>query len=311
MRILPTLFFFLLSLTALFSEAQSDLTQYFDGADTSASNSIIIDRDTTPPTVWQVGPPQKSIFDSATSQPNVIVTDTVSPYPSDTNASFEFGIGPSFLNTTYILSLQWTQRLDMEKDRDGGSVQFSLDSGTTWHNAFNHDSVYSFYGFMAENKDTLYNGDFAFSGVDSTWRDIWLCIDSATYYTDSIAFRFKFHSDTGLNSNREGWMMDNFIASSTYIHTVKEQKVTGNKFIIHPNPTQGKVRITAESGDGEKSLEQAWLMDVNGRIVERYSELSGKSEELDIGDLPKGTYFLKVKSSSSSTETFKLILEGH
>ena len=50
-------------------------TQYFDGADTSIQNSILIETDTSVSNVWQIGHPQKIIFDSAATAPNAIVTD--------------------------------------------------------------------------------------------------------------------------------------------------------------------------------------------------------------------------------------------
>ena len=56
-------------------------TQYFDGADTTVWNSILIDIDHDSSNVWQIGTPQKNIFDSAATQPNAIVTDTINLLP--------------------------------------------------------------------------------------------------------------------------------------------------------------------------------------------------------------------------------------
>jgi len=85
-------------------------TQYFDGADT-LSTSIQIEFDTTGTNIWQVGPPQKTIFSSAATAPNVLVTDTVNFYPTNNSSSFQFTLN-NFDYWWGILAIQWKQKLD-------------------------------------------------------------------------------------------------------------------------------------------------------------------------------------------------------
>ena len=57
----------------------------FDSGDSLWNHAIIIDTVNFRQNIWQVGKPNKSVFTSAMSAPNVIVTDTLNPYPpSDT-----------------------------------------------------------------------------------------------------------------------------------------------------------------------------------------------------------------------------------
>jgi len=79
--------FLLCSLFFLQSYSQQYSNQYFDGADTSYYNSIIIEIDATD-TLWQIGAPQKTIFESASTQPNVIVTDILDFSPTNDTSNF-------------------------------------------------------------------------------------------------------------------------------------------------------------------------------------------------------------------------------
>ena len=121
-------------------------TQYFDGADTSLYNAILIDIDSDSSNVWQIGIPQKIIFDSAATLPNAIVTDTINFYPSSDTSRF---IAKVYLNGNNwgIFALQWKQKLDLDTAFDGGIIEYSTDTGNTWVNVFNNPNVYNFYGF--------------------------------------------------------------------------------------------------------------------------------------------------------------------
>ena len=83
-----------LSITSIISYCQ-DYVQFFDGADTSYNNSIIIKVDTATENIWQIGEPQKVIFDAPSTTPNSIVTDTINNSPINNVSSFTFGVNSS------------------------------------------------------------------------------------------------------------------------------------------------------------------------------------------------------------------------
>lgn len=281
--------------------------QYFDGSDTLPQNSVIINLDTAQTNIWQVGPPQKPVFDLASSVPNALLTDTINPYPADNNSSFQFGINlDEFFNNFGILAIQWNQKLDMEANKDGGVIEYSVDTGATWVTVFDNPYVYNFYGFNDENLDTLANGQLAFTGTDSLWRNVWLCFDiSWLSQTDSLMIRYAFQSDSTENS-KDGWMIDNLLVEPTFVHTVVEKDQ--EKYLeIHPNPTTGRVYISAQKEKGFHIIEKMELMDINGKVLKSYGE-SPTRFFIDIGDRPNGTYLLKIKTNIQ-TETFKVVLQ--
>ncbi|MCD4730592.1 MAG: T9SS type A sorting domain-containing protein [Bacteroidales bacterium] len=279
-------------------------SQYFDGADTSAFNSIFVQVDTSALNVWQIGPPQKIIFDSAVTFPNVIMTDTINFYPVNNTSGFQFTIIPWV--TWGILAIQWMQKLDMDSGADGGVIEFSVDGGNSWENVFNNPYVYNFYGYDSTNVDTLPSGQIAFTGTDSTWKDLWLCYDMTWLsLNDSIMVRHTFISDS-VDNSKEGWMIDNLLVHVTIIHTVNE--VEQEEYLkIQPNPTTGKIDIIARKIDGFHIIEKMELIDMEGKVVQEFG-ISPTKFFIDIGHHQDGIYFLKIKTNLQ-IETFKVVLQ--
>lgn len=282
--------------------------QYFDGADTlcnpimfPSAICITIDNDST--NIWQIGVPQKMIFDSAATFPNAILTDTINYYPTNNTSSFQFTIIP--WTNWGILAIQWKQKLDMDEGLDGGKIEFSVDSGATWQNAFNNPHVYNFYGFQLANYDTLPNGDFVFSGTDSIWRDIWLCYDMTWLSINkSITVRFTFTSDS-IDNSMEGWMIDNMLAHITTIHTVSEVK--SEKYLnVYPNPSSDIIYIETQKIQDFHIIEQMVLVNALGQIVDEWKNIPTKFF-INSRKYSNGLYYLKVKTNIKS-DTLPIII---
>ena len=288
--------------------AQGYYEQYFDGADTSALNSILIELDTSSTNIWQVGPPQKVIFNGAATVPNVIVTDTINNYPASNTSGFRFDLENNF-GWFGILALQWMQKLDMEPDSDGGLVEFSIDGGLTWQNAFNNPYVYNFYGFLPANQDTLPNGDYAFSGTDTTWRNIWICFDISwmTTIPDTARFRFTFKSDSA-GVAQEGWMIDNMSANITIIHTLKNDPLPAY-LNVFPNPAANIVHVETEKIQEFHIIETMELVDQNGKVVKSWQNIPTKFW-FNTEEFANGNYLLKVTTNLRS-ETIPLMITHH
>ncbi|MDQ3112120.1 MAG: T9SS type A sorting domain-containing protein [Bacteroidota bacterium] len=294
----------LLTLFIRYASAQTQF-QYFDGADTMYYNSVNISIDTAATNIWQIGPPQKIIFDSASTQPNVIVTDTINNYPVNNTSRFTANILNQFWPNG-VYAIQWKQKLDLDTNGDGGMLEFTIDHGLTWQNAFNNPYVYNFYGFQPSNVDTLNNGQLAFSGTDSTWRDIWLCFDLSwmSQFPDTITFRFSLISDS-VNTAREGWMIDNMISHITIIHTVGTIQHE-NYLNVFPNPTSDIVHVETQKIAGFHIIEHMELVDVQGKVVAQWNNIPTKFW-FDAGKYGAGTYVLNIKTNLKS-ESFPIIV---
>ncbi len=293
--------FFLVGCVLLSHQTQAqNRVQYFDGNDTVYNpslyySSLFVKIDTASAHTWQVGKPQKTKFTSAATYPNVIVTDTVNPYRVNDSSYFTI-LMQQPLWSSGIMAVRWTQRLDLDKKHDGGIVEFSLDTGKTWQNVFNNPYVYNFYGFDSSNKDTLTSGEFAFSGTDTAWKDIWLCFHfSYLASTDSIMFRFTLKSDS-VDSMKDGWMMDNFRMHYTIAHTIAKDPAHNKSINVFPTATSGIVNIEAPTVQQYHIIETLYVINSVGKVVKEY-RLCPPKFWVDISDQPPGTYFVKVKTN--------------
>lgn len=289
----------------LFSQS---FRQYFDGADTvyntniwESSLRIIMDDDSS--NIWQVGVPQKNIFDSAATLPNALLTDSINYYPPNNSSSFQFSYKP--ISNWGVLAIQWKQKLDMDAGLDGGKIEFSVDSGTTWQNAFSNPYTYNFYGFLAANVDTLPNGDTVFTGTDSLWRDVWLCYDMNWLSTnDSMIVRFTFSSDS-IENNKEGWMIDNISIHRTMIHTINE--VESERYLkIFPNPASDIIHIEAQKLQQFHIIERMLLVNAVGQVVDEWKNIPTKFF-INTRKYSNGSYYLNIKTNLKS-ETVPIII---
>lgn len=302
---LLTLFILMSTFSSLVG--QEEFIQYFDGADTvcvgqdyTLSICIDIEDDTT--NIWQIGVPQKPIFNSASTLPGALVTDTINSYPPDNISRFQFVIKP-WINWG-ILALHWMQKLDMDQRFDGGTIEFSNDLGVTWENAFNNPYVYNFYGYEIANADTLPSGDYCFSGADSLWRDVWLCYDMSWVHEEGLHVRYTFSSDS-LDNNREGWLIDNLLAHITINHTVGEKKQE-QYLNVYPNPATDIIYIQTQKLQEFHIIESMILYNTSGQVVDEWKTLPTKFF-IDTKKYNTGMYYLYVQTNIKS-ETVPIMI---
>lgn len=295
---------FALFFCAFLAKAQQDLYQYFDGADTTASTALKIELDTSSSNIWQIGKPQKIIFNSASTMPNALVTDTINSYPVKNISRFSFKFVPTI--TWGVMAVQWKQKLDLDPHHDGGIIEYSVDTGITWNNIFNDPHVYNFFGFQSSNQDTLLTGEYAFSGTDSVWRDVWLCFDMSWLSSnDSIYLRYTLKSDS-VNTGQEGWMIDNMMVHLSIMHPVKEANKK-DYINVYPNPTKDIVNIEIQKIQDFHIIENMELINSKGITVKKWKNLPVKYW-FETNKLQAGIYYLKIKTNIKS-ETIPIVIQ--
>lgn len=314
-----TLIFFLSS--GLYIYGQQDYIQYFEN-DSAVSNKIFIDN-MNPNNVWMVGEPQKTIFDSASTAPNALLTDTLNSYPTNDSSDFLLFINTGGgLVSYYVESIRWKQKIDFEAGKDGGYIQFRTyadttsfvgwqnsywqNIDTTWQNIFDSPEILALSGFDSTNLDTLKNGEIGFTGTDSTWREVVINFNNyALGFTDrSFELRYVLCTDSA-QTNQEGWMIDDLVIETTNTSSTKKLEI-GNNITVYPNPSTGIIHIENLEKNLHNPIEMIQLFNSEGRLIQYYQENSIQSS-IDLSDLPKGAYYLKVQTTKQ-TAIKKLIL---
>ena len=76
--------------------------------------------------IWQVGEPNKTIFNEAYFSLNAIITDTVNTYPSNDSSSFIIAFTPIYCTAPVI---SFYHKYDTDSAKDGCYIEYSIDHG--------------------------------------------------------------------------------------------------------------------------------------------------------------------------------------
>ncbi|MCA6364506.1 MAG: T9SS type A sorting domain-containing protein [Bacteroidetes bacterium] len=288
---------FTTNLTVFSLAAQITATQYFDGSDIQPAVYTLDSGN-----VWQVGAPQKTLFNAPASTPNVLITDTVNACAVNANASVVFPLNQ--FPPIGIMAMQWKQKFDLDSAADFAFVEYTIDNGVTWQNCFNNPYVYNFYGYDSSTVDT---SQLAFTGRDTSWRDVWLCFDAAYLipYTTTFQTRFRIVTDS-VSNNREGWMIDNYNQHLTIFHTAGKDNQP-EYLRVYPTPSTGIVNIEAQKLQEYHIIEGIEVISADGKLLKQYG-VSPTKFWIDLSAYPNGTYYLRV-ITNKKTETHKVILQ--
>ena len=281
-------FTLMFTICALSSHAQYFWSENFDyTADPYLSHFVI---DTTyHSNIWQIGKPQKVVFDSALSYPNAIVTDTLNPYPP--NDTSVFVVKQYFMPGPPIMSLNFLYKLDIDSGVIA-KVEVSGDNGSNWINMITEDTTYLFYwGATKPRMDTSVLSWQYFQINMETWVNAYPGgPDSFPHYrtSDTLLFRFTFIS-TSDTTSKDGWIMDNFYIENAIMEGAVSV-VNKNEYVsVYPVPSDGAFYI--HSSDPSLTNAAINIYDVSGRNVYKgYS--TGGNTFLNL-QLPAGCYYLR------------------
>ncbi len=274
--------------------------------------------DTASQNLWQIGEPNKVFFSSAYSIPNAIVTDTINFYPINNNSSFDIKIGAFnyYWYFPFSICLEIKHKVDTDTLKDGGYISVSYDEGLTWINIIQDTSDFwdatPFNDFNCTNlytdNDTLYNGEFGFSGLSNYWITTtfgWAVFpvkNVLEFPGDTMIVRFNFVSDTSENS-KEGWMIDNIKLYSIDLGgSINEQSFLN--FQIKPNPLNECARVEI----GYYREVQLSIYTVEGKLVKKRKYYNNQDITIKRDNLKTGIYFIVLRTDENLFGIRKLII---
>jgi hypothetical protein len=270
---------------------------------------IRIDSTTNPNNIWQIGTPQKTIFDSGYMTSRAMLTDSTSNYPVNDTSVFYLvqpviyyapgGSVSGGMNT----ELSFYFKTDSDSLNDFGTLEASRDSGVTWVNVRNNPSMYC----MIHDLTTwdIYAADTgAFTGESNGW--FLFTVNSGGWgYTgslvDTITYRFTFISDS-VETNQEGWMID-WINYNQYLFSIDEFQRNDFRSSIFPNPASTEVKFSFER-NSEVTLT---ILNTLGQVLLEYDNLNS-NERVDLSSISSDIYFYTLVDRENKTSSGRLIL---
>lgn len=268
--------------------------------------------DTSAQNLWQIGPPQKTIFNSAYSPPNVIITDTVNNYPTNNHSWFDLYVGNFNFSGMYPddIFFDFRYKIDSDTLKDGGYITVSWDKGLTWMNIIKDTVCYNFVENSPGNNgvpnlytdtDTLYNGEYGFSGRTQDWIRAsfeWFRLPVKTLnLPDTMILRFNFISDS-IPDSREGWMIDDIRLFSIDLGGGIHDLLNNKSITVYPNPAADYITI-----ENKNNLNQHYnlsLKNIQGQELFSDKIETLNTNTIDLAGFANGIYFLRLQNEQEN-----------
>jgi len=279
------------------------------------TTKIVID--TLPGNLWQIGKPKKPFFNSAHSESNAILTDSIYNYPPNDTSSFVYILPNPYVQTCFSCMEFW-HKYDMDTLKDKGIIDASYDGGHSWIlvNDTNNYS-YSFY-WSSDYHET--NGNYSqhkliTSGQSDGWIQSRFCwnwqmmvkkADTIISPPDSLIVRFTFISDS-IQNKKDGWMIDDIIViaadqgSCSGINEISKE----NHISAFPNPF---IRQTTLQTDMFSKNANLIIYNSLGQQIKQLNNITGQTFTLQRDNLTSGLYYLRLIQDNQTIATGKLII---
>lgn len=275
----------------------NDTNVYFDNI--PAKDHLFIDTISNPNNIWQIGKPNKSIFNSAYSVPNAIITDTTHTYPINEMSSFIIkntaNYGFYFL---YEVSIAGYYNVNTDTLTDYGKIEFSSDNGNTWIDLLK-DTIYNSYIKWSGAKPV-------FSGNSNGWKHFEVDVTQLgpilnIHLGDTILYRFTFISDS-IQTNKDGLMFDSFFYTDV-VTGIDENNDKNINTICFPSPADRKITFGFEPCLNEKS--KLIIFDSFGKIILSENIFNENKIELNTEKYKSGLYLYCLINEKDRREISK------
>jgi hypothetical protein len=178
------------------------------------------------------------------------------------------------------------------------SLQYSLNSSSYYYYSIYMIEEFPNSSSILYSYDTLFNDTLGFKISDAAWTKTclnmyWVAV-APPRSTDTLFFRFSFQSDSTMNPNREGWMIDEiqFGHGGGICGGGSIEENSGSKIFIYPNPAWDLVYITT-MGIFEKGSYQ--IVNAQGQIVQEHNLNYAEQIPVLVENIPPGIYVIKFR----------------
>ncbi len=274
------LFFIAIAPMQSFGQWSANNIITFDPGDTLYPHLISIDTINYHHNIWQIGKPNKTVFTSALSLPNAIVTDTLNPYPTNDTSAFILKMPFLVPITGWGLAPTYRLQFSYQLKKDSNSIarlEVSQDNGMNWYNT--KDTLPSDFWW-----DSWWTPNLSDTTTD--WTIFEINVDTNPFaITDTFLFRFTFISDS-VFAHKDGWIIDN-IGLNYYVEGIPILKNT-NLIDIYPNPTTTSLTITSSN-----AINQITITNLLGQTIYSH-QYNAEQVQVDVSGFVAGVYFVKV-----------------
>ncbi len=249
------------NLTEIFLDNCDTTTAYWNNSDWGTSTTAYV---STPASITDS--PSGNYNDNVNS--NIVLSD------------------PIDLTDALMASVSFYSKWEIENNWDYVQFEVSIDNGTTWQ-----AQCGKFTNTGVSNQNSA-EGEPLYDGIQTDW--ILEEIDLNDYIGEQILFRFTLVSDTAVTE--DGFYFDDL---SVKIIEASSSGIPANElanFSIYPNPASNYLKINVPVEGKEYQLD---IISTTGQVISQHT-VSNSKPRIDLTNISKGIYFIKVFSEGTS-----------
>lgn len=293
------LFLIILISSVSYGQTYEECTNF----DSSFSNTLIEMNG-----IWEVGSPNKSIFNTTLFGSKSIITDTLNHYPKNDTSSFiitYFSGGQ--LAEDNILWITMFHRFETDSILDFCSIEFSTDGGTGWHSMTSDSLSFNLINHHFIDLDTTVYNEIQFTGGSSGWVKSTLTKDIWNYnIIDSVLIKFTLSSDS-IQNMKDGWQIDSICISETHYGSVSEYDLLLNFATVYPNPVKNNLTIDFTNKYNEAfSLR---LVNSVGQVLKHQKDIRNEQIIIENLHLTPGLYYYELSVKGVLKGVGKIVVE--
>jgi len=248
--------------------------------------------------IWQIGNVHKSLIDTNSINTNVIITDTINPYPTNNYSSFIIQNLASYGDFYGMKMLTGNYLVKSDSLKDYGKIEFSPDNGSTWIDIIN-DTAYSSSISWYSAKPILTGN----SGNFYSFFDVLLADNGSVFNIqlgDTLLYRFSFTSDS-IYENLPGLLYDD-ICFYEFVEGMSETRFKPIKSKIYPNPVTESFTIEFENPD--VGIFQLAVYDIHSKPILTKENITADKVTINAKQFKPNTYVYKLTNLTSKKRSW-------
>lgn len=208
---------------------------------------------------------------------------------------------PDFLiDKDQCYNLSFWHEFDTEYNLDGGTFEYTIDTGNTWLTLGNFNDTMWYNTPHIQALDAFRPG---WSGNSSGWQKAKKTIQF--YKAGTVQFRFRFASNSTVH--QEGWVIDDFCfeLSNDACNFISQGEFAfrENSILVYPNPTADQLFINYSGQNHGKAMVS--VLNMLGQNLKSIDVRVTPNEniELDVNELAKGLYSIRIIFENLQSES--------
>jgi hypothetical protein len=223
--------------------------------------------------------------------PTGSITDSRNGNYQDNENNIVTMINPIEIPATTFALLSYWAKWDLESGYDYVKIEVKVEGTNTW------------IPLAGQFTKTGSDDQPYYDGVSGWVNEE---IDLTAYAEQSIKFRFRLYSDSGVTE--DGYYFDDLKLSVLDVETgVYESGLNTNAMQLTPNPASGIVEVSFKQNTAADAHIE--ITDLQGRLINQIETNGNSRVKIDISKIPNGIYFIRL-NTEKNTGVKKLIINN-